>query len=648
MKYQAMKKIGFILNIIALTILSSLFLSCEKEPDDGGVTQEKLELLISLPASIDGAAGDVISVKFYSGRGPENGDLVVLKQGSKEIVCQIVAIDSDSFSFKIAPEVASGKYTFCIKRGDLVKAVKDVQFNIEERVELAPKDGYNLYGIISCDGVGVPGVVVSDGIEVTVTDENGVYYLQSKEYNQLVFMSVPSGYEAVSNGVLPNFHKKVDGNPSTTERADWTLVKVDNHDHIMYIIGDMHLANRNNDLIQFAEFTDDLMKQVANNKTKRQYALTLGDMTWDLYWLDTNYDLYSYVETINTSLSGIQVFHTIGNHDHEMAMAGDFNTVSAYKNTVAPTYYSFNIGEIHYIVLDNILCTNDGLGSRTYESSLTTDLIAWLKNDISLVDKSKTIVITMHAQLYNEVGNNSMAMTSELENICKNYTTHVVTAHTHVVYNNDKTESTGIFHHNSGAVCGTWWWTGKYTPGLGLCKDGSPSGYYVYDMSGNDVRWRFKPTGKDFSYAFRTYDRNQICLTAKNFAPSANASHANAFEKSASDWTTVHRDNYVYFNVFDYDPSWSIEVTENGNILKHELAKVKDPLHLIAYEAQRHNDNQNPTSSFLASKVNSHIFRVKASSANSTLEFKVTDRFGNVYTESMNRPKQFSISAYRR
>lgn len=628
-----------------------LLASCEKEKGNEGTeptpSSGTLELMISLPSTIEGGAGDMITVNFYSGKGPKEGDVVVLKKGSKEIICDIVSIDSDSFIFEISPEVESATYSFCIRRGEVTKAVKDVTFKIEIREEVPEKEGYNIYGVITCDEVGVPGVVVSDGIEVTVTDENGVYYLASGEYNRTVFMSVPSGYEAQSDGVFPVFHKSVDGNVSTVERADWTLNKVDNEDHIMYLLGDMHLANRTNDLNQFATFTSDLKKQISANKAKRQYALTLGDMTWDLYWYSNAYDLYTYVETMNTSLSGLQVFNTIGNHDHDMNSAGDFNTVTVFKKVVAPTYYSFNIGDVHYIVLDNILCTNNGSGDRSYNSSLTPEQLDWLRKDLSYVDKSKTLVITMHAQLYSEAGADSMSFTPDLEDIVSGYTTHVMSAHTHVIWNNDKTDSKGIYHHNSGAICGTWWWTGYYTAGLGLCKDGSPSGYYVYTMDGNDVKWRFKPTGKDFTYTFRTYDRNEIVMSAANFAPSADADKAAAFEKTASQWTDPDNSNYVYFNVFDYDPSWTIEVTENGTPLTYEVVKVKDPLHLAAYEAKRYNANSNPTSSFKATTVSSHIFRVKASSATSTIEFRITDRFGNVSTESMKRPKAFSLGAYK-
>lgn len=634
-------------------LLSFLLLTtaCAEKIDDNGQTgiQQQMSFLISLPESFSGAAGDIVSAKFYSGKGPKEGDSVVLKKGATEIECQIVSLTSDSFSFKVSSQVTTGKYTFFIKRGSQIKAIGEMYFTIEKRVEIVEKEGYNVYGLISCDGVGVPGVVVSDGVEVTTTDADGLYYLKSEEYNRLVFMTVPSGYETVIDTCMPKFHKELDGNPATTERADWQLAKVDNKDHVMYILGDMHLANRTNDKSQFATFLDDIKTQITKNKSKRQYALTLGDMTWDLYWYDNTYDLTVYVDMIKSKLSGLQIFHTIGNHDHDMMEVGDFNTVSLYKKTVAPTYYSFNIGDVHYVVLDDILCKNTGTGGdgRKYESTLTADQLSWLKKDLSYVDKSKTLVITMHAQMYNENGSASLSNASELATLCNGYKTHVMTAHTHVIWNNDLSAGNGIIHHNSAAICGTWWWTGYYVPELNLCKDGSPSGYYVYQMNGTDVKWRFKPTGRDFSYAFRTYDRNQIVMTAANFAPKASTSGATSFESSASSWKSSSKDNYVYINVFDYDKSWKIEVTENGKDLTPELVTIKDPLHLVTYEAKRYNAGSSPTGDFKARSVTSHIFRVKASSASSTLEIKVTDRFGNVSTESMKRPRTFSIEEYK-
>lgn len=557
----------------------------------------------------------------------------------------VTVTDSDNHTYIVDTD----KENSVLRSSLLVMPPVDLDdFNTGGMLDIEEKEGYNVYGLVSCNGVGVPGVVISDGVEVTVTDDNGVYYLDSEEYNQVVFMSVPSGYEVESEGVLPKFYKNLDGDARTRERADWSLTKVDNDDHVMYVLGDMHLANRTNDLNQFADFASDLNEQISLNNHKRQYALTLGDMTWDRYWYEKSYDLSTYKKTINSHFSNIQFFHTIGNHDHDMNAAGDFNTVSLFKNVLAPNYYSFNIGNVHYVVMDDILCTNDGSGvnSRTYDKKFTTEQLEWLRKDLEFVDRSKKLVLAMHAQMYSENGSIALTNGSTIEEIVSGYETHVMSAHTHVIWNNDKIASKGIYHHNSGAICATWWWTGYYTPGFSLCKDGSPGGYYIYTMNEQDVKWRFKPIGKSVNYAFRTYDRNVIRLTAATYAPNANANNASAFEKSASDWLSANNENYVYFNIFDYDPSWTIEVKENGKVLPYESVTIKDPLHMIAYEAKRYNENSSPTSDFKASKVSSHIFRVKASSATSTLEFKVTDRFGMQSKETMVRPKAFSIGTY--
>ena len=86
-------------------------------------------------------------------------------------------------------------------------------------------------------------------------------------------------------------------------------------------------------------------------------------------------------------------------------------------------------------------------------------------------------------------------------------------------------------------------------------------------------------------------------------------------------------------------------MTENGNKLDVKPVETKDPLHLISYEAMRRNINASPT--FPSENVKTHMFRVQASSPTSTLEIKVTDRFGNISKETMKRPKAFSINAYK-
>lgn len=66
-----------------------------------------------------------------------------------------------------------------------------------------------MYGKVSCDGSGIPGVVVSDGYEVTVTGEDGSYALTSAKKHGYVFISIPSGYEVKGKGVQPQFFSYV-------------------------------------------------------------------------------------------------------------------------------------------------------------------------------------------------------------------------------------------------------------------------------------------------------------------------------------------------------------------------------------------------------------------------------------------------------
>ena len=87
-------------------------------------------------------------------------------------------------------------------------------------------------------------------------------------------------------------------------------------------------------------------------------------------------------------------------------------------------------------------------------------------------------------------------------------------------------------------------------------------------------------------------------------------------------------------------------MTENGKPLtvSQLVSGELDPLHYIAYTAKRYASNAAAT---FKTEKNYHLFKVTASSATSTLDIKVTDRFGNEYTETMTRPKAFTTDQYK-
>lgn len=598
---------------------------------------------IILPSSVEIEVGGAVELKIVGSRGPAEDDIILLESVSgNSFECIIETVQPKFFRFRIPDNLVSGKYDLTVKRGKASKKVGQFSINIVyPQKEVAPEEGSTVYGLVQCNGNPLEDVVVSDGYEVVSTDEDGVYQLKSSKTHGYVFVSIPSGYTVQTDGALPLFHKYLNEDSQTAERIDFDLIEDPNQDaHTMVVMGDIHLANRTNDVSQFMEFVSDVNSYISANSDRKFYGLTLGDMSWDQYWVINTYDLTHYLNDISR-INSIPVFNTIGNHDHEQMAAGDFNTVAVYKRVVGPTYYSFNIGKVHYVVLDDIECTNPGSGARTYRTTLVQEQIDWLKKDLSYISASTPVVVSMHSPVYSDKGVSALGNSDKLVAALGNRTVHFLTGHTHVVYNVEKDR---YFEHNAGAVCATWWWTGVETPGIHISKDGTPGGYLLFEVDGTDFEWVYKSTGKSLDHQFRTYDRNMICLSAETYVPNANETRTKTFMDAASEYSTVSAANEVYINVWNYDPDWKIEVKEGKTSLEVSRVTGKDPLHLVSYSAKRLGKNKDAT--FLTGNT-SHLFKVKASSATSTLDITVTDRFGNVYKETMTRPKNFTTEIYR-
>ena len=168
-------------------------------------------------------------------------------------------------------------------------------------------------------------------------------------------------------------------------------------------------------------------------------------------------------------------------------------------------------------------------------------------------------------------------------------------------------------------------------------------------MKGGDLEWVYKATGMPEDYQFRAYDRNAFCLDA-SLVSTADEAGRQAFLRSVGDYAMKSEENLVYLNVWDWDPGWKIEVMENGRSLDvRRLSGVKDPMYLYSMEAFSFNKGYTAeytpgvlTASYPASTT-CHIFSVEASSPSSTLEIRVEDRFGRVYSETMHRPRELKL-----
>lgn len=653
-------------HIVLLSTIVFAFLGLMSCGGHEGQEESSFDVRLDIPSEIEVEEGaKALTFGILSGKKPLVTDVILLSGYDGQHICRISEVESDHVTFSLPDGWKEGVYSVSVQRGANVLGQGSVTIKLKRISDgVEPGEGTTVYGKVTCAGQGIPGVVVSDGYEVVQTDSEGVYRIASDKHHKYVFISVPSGYSATLNGVLPAIHQQLELRAGVAERKDFELAKVTGQDsHTMLIFGDIHLANRTDDRAQFACFTKDVTNFIAEHSGEKFYAMTLGDMTWDQFWIkpeapDKNYGFKEYVADAS-AMSGLPLFNTIGNHDHSIFYAGDFDTVVEYKVNIAPTYYSFNIGKVHYVVIDDIECQNNGDGTtagRDYASNIVNEQLEWLKKDLAFVPKDRPLVITMHSPVYKNPGaarggsgyNIKLSAGSILEQTVSGYPeVHFFTAHTHKMYNVDNLSTDHVYEHNAGAVCATWWWTGHETKGVHICQDGTPGGYTVLKVDGTDIKWEYKAIGFPLDYKFRSYDRNSIAITAETWTPKANEAHVDILNQYNTQWRATSSDNYVYLNIWNYDPSWKIELKEKetGKTLTcTRMGWTRDPLHIISYMVPRLNGNNSTT---FETCETYHMFRVQASSPTTTLEIKVTDRFGNVSTENMTRPKAFTTATYR-
>lgn len=648
--------------LLALIAVSQLF-ACGGS-DDEKTPADNFDVQFTVPGSVDVTEGSECTFAVSGGgKSPLTTDTFILESDAGiSYVCPIVNTTSDSFTVRLADGCETGYYKVFVKRDARKKSFGRIYINIVEDIDFKPDAGTTVYGIVSSAGVGVENVVVSDGAEVTVTNEKGIYQLKSAKKWGYVFISVPSGYEVPSVGVLPQFHRALKNSADVVERADFKLEKVDGQDsYKIFMLGDMHLANRTGDLGQFAQFTSDLTDYMTRHKGEKMYALTLGDMTWDRYWYSNSYYFPQYLNTVNSQIKNLQIFHTMGNHDNDFQTRSDYDAAVKYVDQICPTYYSFNIGKVHYVVMDDIDCSSyDGSTSRNYVESLSAEQLDWLAKDLSYVAKTTPVVVAMHAQVFYPTTSgfkidHEPVNTLRLFDILDGYTVRFVTGHTHKLFNVTPdapiVDGHNFREYNSGSVCASWWWSGNLTPGIHIGTDGTPGGYGIWDVTGTDFQCLYKSTGWPEEYQFRSYDLNNVHFSMADvpLMPSdISASVKNAYMQYVNAYPQ-NNDNEVLINIWNWNSDWTLSVVdENRKTLPYTEVWAYDPLHIAALSVKRFNNaGLKSTPSFITDKF-THFFKVKADDADTDLVITVKDEFGNEWTENMQRPKAFSTDAYRR
>ncbi|MEO7212971.1 calcineurin-like phosphoesterase family protein [Mucilaginibacter sp.] len=425
---------------------------------------------------------------------------------------------------------------------------------------------------------GVKNVAISDGFSVVLTDAKGSYSLTPNARATSIFMSTPAGYEFKTDYNVARHYENT-GSKNTFDFKLQALKQNDNNHHFI-IWADPQVKNKKDVKQMMDTSVPDTMETIKGlGKDALVHGICVGDIVWDNHELFPDYNAA-------VAQMGIPFFQALGNHDMDYRMGGDETSDVTFKKVYGPTYYSFNRGKAHYVVMDDVRY----LGTeREYDGYITEDQLAWLAKDLAVIDKSQLLIINLHIPVYNQVKNNKdfYALLTEFKNV------HIMSGHTHYNANN---LSNGVFEHNHGTVCGGWW-TGP------ICGDGTPRGYAVYEVNGTAIKWYYKSTGLPIE--------NQLSLYV---------------EKLTNQMRLIA-------NVWNYDPEWKVEYFLDDKpmgALPKEIGY--DPLAVTLYKG-----DQLPAGRHFVEPIQTdHLFVTHFDPAVNKVRVDVTDRFGNKYTSEVN------------
>ncbi len=454
----------------------------------------------------------------------------------------------------------------------------------------APTASFDITGRVSNpENAGIANVVVSDGYHVTTTDTDGHYSLNSNNLAKHVFISIPSDYKVPHEGNIPRFYKAIKGTTSNiTVNFILTNQEVDQH-LVLAVMADPQ-AQIAADMQRFTAEATPHIEWLKNTYPRDVtfIGMTAGDLLWDAPAMYPDY-----VQAFQ-KLS-FPFYQVIGNHDHDEKTTGnDYEASHIYESYFGPTYYSFNRGDCHFVALDNIIYNT----RSDYKEEITQEQLDWLQQDLSYVDKNKLIIVVMHVPAYRRDGSVGVTNLGKLINILNGYKVVFISGHTHrmnkTVINQDMVEYTlSPTMGNS--------WAGD------INVDGCPNGYGVFEISGNKlVNHYYMSTNRSRDYQMRVYPIGSV----------------SAFS------------NTVVANVWNYVPGWKVEVFENG-VFKGSMNKTTgyDP---VAYDYYIGSTKPVRKPS-LEPATTATLFYYIPLDPSAEIKVLVTDDFGNVFTEFLNK-----------
>jgi hypothetical protein len=457
------------------------------------------------------------------------------------------------------------------------------------------------YGQVTSGHKGIAGVAVTDGYNITQTNDQGAYTLLGNATSDYIYITIPAGYAVTVKNEVPCFYQKITDRSSPRQRFDFTLEKSAQHDdkHVLIAWADPQVAFEE-ELPSLQQAAADV-RQLLDEQYKAVPAVGIvcGDIIADIKQEAT---FYEPVKQIIRDMN-IPFFYAAGNHDMDTDVRSDYLSKETYKHHFGPTYYAFNRGKIHYVVLDDVFCV-----ARSYLSIgyLSEQQLNWLEQDLALVPHGATVVVSLHIPTFSREARRAEwgkeAMTKVLQNrtalydLLTPFNAHILSGHEH--YNENYVIRPNIYEHLHTSLCGLFW-QAPYS------SDGAPMGYGVYEFDGDSVTWYFKTVGEDRDYQFNAYP-----VGANPEKPDA-----------------------ITVNIWNYDPHWKVYWYEDG-VKMGEMQSYTgyDPTIVNYVKAHVENFRYN----YVGAGPTDHLFYAIPESSSAKIKIEAIDGFGRIYRQDVN------------
>ena len=375
-----------------------------------------------------------------------------------------------------------------------------------------------------------------------------------------------------------------------TEAADGLLIFITDNGTPLFFSGGWAPATPRGTLLERAAEDIRQTAAAAERSGRPMHGICAGDITSGDHTFYTSYN-----EVM--SATGIEFRNAMGNHDMKLWGRSHETSAAAFEAMYGPAYYSYNVGEVHYAVLnDNYYIGRDWY----YIGYLEERQLAWLERDLSFVPAGTTVVVALHIPTafagkdekpfdYAQA-ERSLCNHRALHRLLEPYDAHIVSGHMHTTTNCPVRE--GLYEHNVAALSGAWWQGA-------ICTDGTPAGYAVFEVDGGEVSWYYKSVGHPRSFQLKIYD-------------------------SKDDEAFAGR---IVANVWNCDPAWTVEMrADGGRPVRMERTTAVDPQARRLYADASKLDHK-----WITVTQSDHYYAAPLPAGTRRVEVTARDRFGNTY-----------------